>query len=252
MGSVRSEKTVEWRKVFVLTPESLVRLINALPIDKDQLKFTVTCTDNTTLYPNSVEELLAFPNPKTREIQTIQISTPYEAATQFEVYFSTREYRPASYAASGEDANVVSTTHIIEQHLEAMAGHGLHFISTSENVPPAAFSICLMSGTYLTIIGLIGTWSTLHDNKPLNLFSVNVNGFYSFASLAIGATLLTLVANGLRPFRKFFPRGFFCIGDGATRHQRVIEWRKRLGWGAIISLVIGIVGRWITSLFIPH
>jgi hypothetical protein len=126
-----SYKTVQTAKALVVSPEGLARLLDALPVDKDKLRFTVECSDGTTLYPNSIEELLRFPNPKNREIQRIDISTPYQTESECAIHLSNDILGPATYTISGEDSYVVSTADVIEQHLESMNASGPHFISTS-------------------------------------------------------------------------------------------------------------------------
>jgi hypothetical protein len=156
---------------------------------------------------------------------------------------------PMRYEVSGEDANVVSTADIIEQHLESMAGDGPHLISTSWAFQVIAAVILGVFSFYSVVYGFLSCWSILFEHKHAAFDSVEIGSSASAMLLMGGLTLLIVLINGPRLKRNFFPNGFFCIGDGEARYKRAVEWRKRLGWGALVSLAIGIIGKLIVSMF---
>lgn len=193
-----------------MTPESLARLANALPVDKDRLKFKMVCSDGTTLYPAGIDELLSFPNPKSREISKIEISTPYSDKSRCEIGFSNDPLWPVTYTVSGEDSYVVSTSDIIEQHIESMISSGQHRISNSFFLHEFAGPALGGGATVITGIGLLSCLIIFVQHKHFYFnSSVIVSGCESGLVFFFGLVLLAVAIKLDRLIRYFFPNVSF-------------------------------------------
>jgi hypothetical protein len=244
---MRGMKKVEKGKAIIVNSEGLRRLADDLIEKNDKISLTVWCVDGTTLYPGSIEELLRFPNPKTREIQTISLSTPDGKDSSWEIWLSNGFSSPASYTVSGEDSYVIVTADRIENHLESMVGNGPHFLTStilSEIVGPFLGGI----GVTISFFGLLNCWPILAKYKHLDVGSWKFGDFASAATLICGLILILIGIRGKHFLSYFFPKVTFCIGDGEARHKRMTENRRLFGWGALITLVISILASWIANM----
>jgi hypothetical protein len=226
--------------------------VNSLPVEMEQLKFTVECIDGTTLYPSGIEELLRFPNSKTREIQTIEIASSYKTESRCTITFSNDILGPVCYTVSGEDSYVVSTTDAIEHHLESMSDSGPHFISSSFFLQESAGPLLLSPAGLLTAFGFLLCWTILVNHKHIYIGSFMFSGFTSATILTSGLVLLSVAIKFERLLRHFFPKVSFCIGGGDVRHQRMIENRRLFGLAALVTLAIGILGSWVANMLPTH
>jgi hypothetical protein len=245
-----SSRIVSKRRTFVVTPESLSRLVTALPAGKDELKFTMGCADGTTLYPAGIDELVGFPNPRTREIREIEISTSYRTETRWGIKFSSDILGPVTYNVSGEDSYVVSTADLIEQHLESMDGGVPHFISNSHVFQDLFGFFGTLAAAITTLAGLLLCLPILLVHKHFYIGPTMLSGFTSATIFVLGLMLLSIATKSERLLRYFFPRVSFCIGDGAVRYKRMTERRRHFGLGALVALAIGIFGRLLANLML--
>jgi hypothetical protein len=246
---MRGTKKVENRESIIVNPESVRRLADELIEENDKIRITIWCADGTILYPASIDELLRFPNPKTREIQTINLSTPNHGRdSSWEIWLSNTFLSPASYTVWGEESYIVATADRIEKHFESMASSGLSFFSPSYQMELLEFVIILILGIPLAFIGLLACWAILVDNKPLYLASSKVGDLGSALMLISGIALILVAIKLERLQRHFFPKVAFCIGDGEVRYKRMIETRKLFGLGALVALLISIFASWIANM----
>jgi hypothetical protein len=249
---MHARKTAEFRKSLVITPESLQRLIRALPAGRDGIQFELTCSDGTTLHPKDIGELLEFPNPRTREIRALDLSTSYADDERWSLSFSSGISGPASYIASGNDVYVLSTSDTIEHHLESMAGAGPHLLSRSDVFPLLFAPMAFGFGLVVALSGLGMCLAALTAHKYLYLGNFRVGGFLSFLLLLFGVVICSLGAKSQGLISYFFPKVAFCIGDGAARHAKMIDRRKTYGIGAAVTLVLGVISGWLAAFLPTH
>jgi hypothetical protein len=247
LNPMLSHKTAQRSKTLVVSPEGLLRLVNALPVNHDKLRFTVECSDGTTLYPSNIKELIEFPNPKNREILEIEIGS-YADSPDCRIKFSSDILGPVFYTVSGEDSYVVSTADIIDQHLESMTGDGPHFIANSYLLRDFAGPILLSPAVFLILAGFVLCWIIVVQQRHLYLGSFKFGGFTSAMILTLGLIALPIAIKFEHLHRYFFPRVSFCIGGGIARYKRMIEKRKLFGLATLVALAIGILGSWLANM----
>ena len=233
---MRSHKYVTKSKAFVLTSDALLQLVDAISVDKSKIKFTISCVDGTKLYPTSIDELLSYPNPKSREIDRIDLSSSSGDGQQCDITFHSEEYLgPITYWVGGEDAYVVTTSDTIEQHLETMTSSGLNSVSTS-------FFLREILSTFLAALAFVAIVL-----GSILLGHISGTGFAGAVLLTGGGMLLVVVSKYNRLRKYFFPRSSFCIGDGEARYRRMTDRRGRFGLAALVSLVIALFARLLWS-----
>ena len=252
LNTMHSYRTVEKQKVYIVTPESLARLANALPVDKNRLKFKMECSDGTTLYPAGIDELLSFPNPKSREILTIEMSTSYQAESRCEINFSNDIFRSVTYTVSGEDSFVVSTSDIVEQHLESMNGRGPYFLANSLSLREGAVFLIGFPAALLFSFGLASCYDILVEREHIYMGTFMFNGFTSTVMFILGCIALLVAIKSKHILSYFFPNVSFCIGSGDARYRHMIEQRKLFGLGTLVAFILGILGNWFANMLPTH
>lgn len=119
---------------FVLGPEDLDRIASLLQkevLDRapelesrqspNTLTYKVEFSDNSTRSTESLDEVLALPNPPTRKITSISISTPYwYRKIRADIRLQNNEYLPISYDLRGEDNEVITLSQKLDDHLLAL------------------------------------------------------------------------------------------------------------------------------------
>jgi hypothetical protein len=229
-------KEVRLTRPFLVTPEGLSRLVRGLPVARETLQFDMALSDGTKLRPKTVEEILQYPNPKSREIQTIGISSPYSDSPRCGVLFSMDVLGPVRYEVSGEDDFISSASDAIERHLETMVDGGRRFHSESMPVQVLGSPLLSLLGLSCIVIGVLGFRVVFvgHGAPAIGRF-----GSWLFATIGLFCFLLSFGYE--RILRYFFPQGSFAVGDGNTRYQRMTERRKNCAWGFLVALIVGVL-----------
>jgi hypothetical protein len=155
---------------------------------------------------------------------------------------------PARYTVSGEDAFVVSTADIIEQHLESMNGSGPQFIAASHLLKETAGALLAGPAVLLILLGFASSWDISVSHAHPQIGSLKIGGLTSAATLTAGLILLSVALKFERLLKYFFPKVSFCMGDGAARYARMVEMRKLFGLSALVALLLGILAGWVTNM----
>ena len=251
---MKSRKNAEFNKLLVVTPERLQGFVTALSREIPKLEFQIECSDGTKFYPETLSELLEYPNPQMREIRTLRISTTYMNDQSLELRLSIDILGPARFEISGDDKFVVSISHQIEQHLGSMVAGGPHFFAQVGSARILASVLIGALGVWVSDIGFTALNTSLNQHKltHLDLLNMNLGTKGSLAAIIIGSLLFGMVIwqGGLAS--RFFPKVAFCIGDGTNRYKRMSELRKQFGIAALIAVIVGVVsGLIVTALTSP-
>jgi hypothetical protein len=234
---VRNRKQREFQKAFVLTVPAFRGMIRALALPENELHYSVRCRDGSELHPNSLDEIFALPNPRSRAIDRITISRSRNRRTSdpdlnLDITFSDVEYAPVSYIIDGEDADVMRLSRALEDHLEPMFQK-----YSMMSVAPTSLFIGMapfFAGVALVTVGA-GSLAFRHKLMATMLMSA-------------GFTLMLLESFAGRIRKSVFPSGAFCIGDGQARFEKSTSVRNQIGIAAVIAFLISVIAGVVANL----
>lgn len=111
---MRASKSARLTIAFGMTIEAAKELLEILNPYSSAIKFSVSLSDGSTLYPSTVDELARLPNPDSRRIVSLEISNKWDDRVGTEITFDTENrYDSIRYSLNGEDADVV----VLERNL---------------------------------------------------------------------------------------------------------------------------------------
>src|SRR5438552_2430408 len=76
---MKAEKNARLAEAFVITEESLRRLDQLITEDSGEHSYSLRCSDGSVLTPESLAEILDFPNAGKRRIVEIKVTTGYSS-----------------------------------------------------------------------------------------------------------------------------------------------------------------------------
>lgn len=227
-------------KAYACKPKDLHRLVHIAFRENNALRYEVECTDGSSLYPQTLDELLSLSNPAARAINKLTIRSGRKADTSILFVLENDDSSTGFYSVEGDDKDVYIISRDIEECLDAMTQH-FSFFSVGEHTDlfsPILLYLC--GGTSLALLILIFVELL---KRPLESHEMAklMNIILVWALFLVFSLFFTKIRKNL------FPPVSFCIGDGENRFERNSSRRKQLGFSAIVALCVGIIGSLIAN-----
>ena len=221
--------------------ESLRQIAGILFGISDQIEYTIECSDGSSSEYSLLDDVLAFPNPKTRRITGLSLNTAWQQEPHIQMRFKGQPAVPVEYTVRGEEKDVF----YLSGRLDEAAARLRRWYS-----PAASFNfmwaalVAFLLGTIATLVvaatggtstRLLGGEAIRSDLMTLAIFLTAL-----LVVLALGA-LLNLIRNRL------FPVAAFAIGGGAGRYGTTVFWRRALGIGFVLALLASVAATQIVK-----
>jgi hypothetical protein len=227
---MKASKSQVFRIPFVVAESDIEQAWNLIGSSGKAINCSANLTDGSSIYPETKDDLFSLPNPSSRRIYRLSLSTQWNNSIRVELTLEDSEYRPIEYSVSGEEKETVFLCDRLDQWIDSVRQpHGAIAITTSKTNLIEG----ILFGAGITSVAFgIGT--------ALNEWP---NGS---TSLLLGAILLALPPLLRKLWGELYPPGVFLIGSEKSRFNRILEWRKRLSITAIgIAILVGIIRSWI-------
>jgi hypothetical protein len=224
---------------LVVEPLQLERLIRSLQLEDEDLNYTVECSDNTSLSPRSLNEVLDLLNPENRAITRIEISTQYAAKTPVNLNLRLGpRYGDgnASYRISGEDREVFAISGVIDDHIIPM--------KQKIRVPSSLGNLLhyggLAFGSWTLFVGLFALAAKVWGKQlQINGYTMKTRWIIEFTAASFILVLIGWYWERLSNY--LFPETAFLIGDGRARYERMLNLRRQLAWAVLAAFAVSVV-----------
>lgn len=254
-------KPQELEFAFVLGPDDLGRIANLLQkevLDRmpeleswqsaNTLTYKVGFSDSSTRTTESVDEVLALPNPPTRKITSISISTPYwYRKIRADIRLQNKEYLPISYDLRGEDNEVITLSQKLDDHLLALrqwytplAKNTLIGSILISLIPSALFLLVVRYFSSSFIYYVAGEDNYIDRAEILTVLPEILTVL--LFSVVLSTVLSFLLVEPIR--RRLFPVGVFTIGQGVARQKNLNYFRG----AALTAVILPIIISWLFLL----
>lgn len=237
---MNAQYSIELPHPFVIGDDELKKIARLLADRIGNLEIRIDCTDDVSRTFNSVNELVTYDNPKTREIVRIYLnSRSDDFAKNATIIFSGSRWGGISLDFRARDDVV---TRLRTEILDVIAGvrpwynvvHRIDFL-------PIALVACLLLYFGL-IVGVAFKLVRVEDSQEDDPSQSAVAQLVVFGGIA----LLIGVGILLNRFRdRVFPRAVFLIGQGRARFKHL----ERFQWGFIIAFVASFAAGLVIALW---
>jgi hypothetical protein len=235
---MRTSKDLSFRSAFVLDQAALERVMHILGEVSGDVEFRVHCSDGSTKYPSSSEELLSLPNTSDQAITRISLATTYARSPRVSIDMRNDfEMGPSiECTVDGQDKDVVFLGYRLSEWVSTIR----QTYSAIAFSTPTSYGLVFLS--YVLGAVLLGA--------AVDFFR-HVSAPGALGIGVLGVSLASAPWWGKRVRRRLFPIGLFAVGDGIRRHQQFLSLKRHLSLGAILvaigaSIIGGIVAYWAT------
>jgi hypothetical protein len=235
---VKASKSARLPVAFVLTLDSIQRLIEILTPFSTSIKFSVDLSDGSKAYPTTVEELSRFPNTEKRKIKALSIENDWGDQVNADISFNTDySWDSISYSFKGEDDDVLVLDHRVADWIGTIR----------QKYSALAFSSRYSYLFFALILGLGITLVSIPSAVDSRMFPKHPYAPIAFVITGLILQAVAWTSGWVR--RKLFPTGMFAIGAGKDRIQEVRERRKQ--WSIVsifIAVAVGLLDAWLLKL----
>jgi hypothetical protein len=172
-------------------------------MDKFRIEYRVDCSDASIRTYNSVEDIVAFPNVRTRKIERIRASTEGYIGTSLRIEF--RDDRGATYDISGDEKSVLYYADEADKLLDSM--RPWYWIIYRDYIWFGVFAI-------LTVLGNVWLAPLVFAEASPDTLSNRAALGGAISTILAGVFLVLAIARGLA-----LPRNVFLIGEGISRNR---------------------------------
>lgn len=224
---------------FVAHPEDLKKLVALFGERFDDVRIRVDCADAICREFASVQKLLEYENPRSKEIRSIRISA---LATDFsksaEVRLSSSSVRRISLDFSGRE-DVVSR--LRDETLEVIEGM-LPWYRVIHRFDFAAVGFAIYALIFIALFAVVAS-GLLPTNETRDPSTQSV-AFGQLLAYGIPAVVLAIgiILNGFRD--RLFPPAIFALGQGKQRFAQL----ERIQWGVAIGFIVSLVASIVVAL----
>ena len=222
--------TKGFKKAFVVDAEVIDALYEEVTKYVEDLHIKFSCSDGSENEPQDLKELYEFPNPNNRQIQSIEISSPYGKDPHADIKIR-NEYpnnELIHYELRGDEKDVLLLGRKIEEILSNSFQWYSYLLTTRWIIAFIVWTIGALA---------IGAGLPIGTTEPNVLL------------LSIGPVCFLTVGIAWLFGNKVFPMAVFAIGGGKNRHAASVQRRRRLGEGVILALVVALLAAFIMSWF---
>jgi len=235
----------ELSHAFVVGPSDLKKIVELLQKRIGKVEISTGCVDDLSREFKTLKELLAYENPKLKEIRSVYLrarSDDYSKSTTIIFRKSTRFSSGISIDANGRE-DVVSR--LKEEILDIIGGmrpwysvmHRVNFFYVFFISWLILFTIRILS--YISALALKFKWVPV--SEELTSLAALPRGWLLILTILL--LVLGFFSNKLRDFS--FPPIVFAIGQGELRYKRKeqFQWVVIVGFGVSLaaSLVVPII-----------
>ena len=232
----------ELSHAFVVKPDELKKLVELLQNRIGKVDISADCVDKIEREFNTVKELIAYENSKSKRIQRIHLSARSDNYSKSAtIVFRDSFLMGVSINVNGRE-DVVSR--LKEEMLDIIAGMRpwYSWIACVDLVK--TFFIILVIPFIILPIFILFEWILISDSSSSDSEIVKGSAIWTLFGLS---TLLCFW--GLRRLRGFlFPKVVFTIGQQESRFKLL----EKVRWIAVslgVSLAVGLVGLMIKNIF---
>lgn len=222
-----------FKSAFMADEPELRKIAELLTKRIGSIDITASCLDNVNRSFNSLNELMAYQNPKTQEIFRIQFSARSEDRSRSAtIELSGRPSHAITINITARDDVVTKLRSEVLTTLEGMHVwyNGLVQVDFTR-VATATYSIAVFA------ILLVGWRVSYLDESIVAGFRLTLKSWATFL-LALPLTLMALGAVVNRIRNHLFPEAVFLIGQGVKR-QKTLSYVQ---WTVVVGLVVSFVG----------
>lgn len=219
------------RLAFVLDGNALRDLLHVIDDVSRPVKYSVSLSDGSTLYPRTIDELDQLPNPEQRRIVKIIVESDWADRVRTTISFEDScDYWSISYSLEGEEADVVFVDRQFHDWLATIKQWYSRFVFSTPTTW-ALWAVMWLLGIALVFIGPYAQRLLMSGGTSIEI-----------TTLVAGTVMLVLVCSKGWIRKRFFPRGMFAIGAGKQRSDAVKARRARFNVGAlVVAVLIGLV-----------
>jgi hypothetical protein len=231
-----AQYSVERRHAFIAGAEELKKLVNVLTDRVGTVKIRVDCADDIARDFSSVRDLLAYENPKSKQVRCVSLSA------QSDDYSKRATIRMSGKRWGGISIDLVARedvlTRLQTEILDIIAGMRPWY-GIVHRVDFVAIAFCALALIWFSVVAIVafGLANAPQPKQvdPTSSARTEIIGYGAIAVLlAFGFTL-----NRFRD--SIFPLAVFKIGQGTARfkHLEQIQWSVVVGF--FVSLAAGLV-----------
>lgn len=229
------------RDGFVLTVEDLTNVAGLFRKLVGEPTFDVECTDHVSRDFSSLDQLLVFPNSRSKRIQSLRITAASpDSRTRASLTFSTG-HSPLHVSADGPEEAVSRFSEEVNDSLEGMRPW-YSFLAKRDfvNLGFLIVGTILVAAIVAIALGFVKTPppspATSDPRAEATAYAVMIGGM---AVVLIGAILLNRVRDRL------FPLATFALGQGVERYRRAELWR----WTVVIGFLVSVAASVTMKVF---
>ncbi len=227
------------RACFVLKRENVAHLGHLLTAFGKDVTCEISCSDGLSRQFEDIGDLLAYDNPPTRQIRSIEVEVRGPGRHAEIELGHERRLENVRIWMEGPEADVVTLDRGIEEFLLATRPWyaRLATIEGSSVVVSALLSLAGISAAALVAVGL--GFITPSERGVGDSSKIEAGAFAAVGILAI----FGVIGAGYvwhRVSLRWFPVGTFAIGQGLARYEHQ-EWIRRTVVVTVVSLVASIV-----------
>lgn len=231
---------------FILRDEHLTKL-NTIVRDylgtNPRLRWYLECKHNLTLEYDAVADVRKYENHKSRKIICLWIyGTSEDRERTISIFLRSFRHSTANIKLEGPGATVMTLQAKLSDFLESMKPW------YTEIAKPRFYYGFPLALSFVPFLYLIIT-------RGVHLEDLNQHPevtWRSVAALAINAVCVFGVSSIIYSIQDWlFPSGFFAIGQGVEREQRLSKWRSLILVVIGLGLVLGVVSSVIATLAMP-
>lgn len=220
--------SVELPHAFVAGSEELKKLSALLDSRIGNVKFQADCADDVSRSFDSVRELVAYENPKAKEIRRIHLSACSDDYTKrARIDLSGSRWRGISLDFSARD-DVVSR--LRTDCLEVIAGMRPWY-SIMHRIDFVSLGVLAYAVLWLALLAVVAF--KLVPGSDSQESNVSSSALGQLVVIGIIAALFSsgIIVNRFRDF--IFPRAVFRIGQGESRFKQL----ERVHWGVVVAFL---------------
>ena len=231
---------------FVVRPDELKKLVELLQKRIGKVDISADCVDKIEREFNTVKELIAYENSKSKRIRRIHLSARSDNYSKSAtIVFRDSFFVGVSINVSGRE-DVVSR--LKEEMLDIIAGmrpwydamSHINFVIVISIVLWILMTFWLIPFVVDVVMKFRGIPMSDYKGKDIS-FSVYLRQVMPISTLLALIFVSTYMLYFKRLHKFLFPRAFFMIGQGKSRfeHQQRVRWCVIIGF--FVSLAAGLV-----------
>lgn len=233
---MKASRQPSWTRAFVLEVGDLELLCEQLTRWIPKLKFGIESKDKIKREFASLEELLNFEHPPSKDIRVLRITGYSDKVSFFFIRFDKDSVKNIFLSLEGDEEAVMALSEIVENRLVAMKPW-YSFLAS-----PFPWLLLLITPGILFLV-----WDMVRVLTGRVTAQVAFGGFGNVYTWIIGLTgaIVFLFLERLKLY--IFPMAVFALGQGAKRHKNMETIRTVV----VVAFIISIISSIVVALVLP-